>query len=191
MIRIRMTRLSRVVSRYSLRTLSTSNNNNQQNLFNKNKNIAYYTTALVIGVFGAAYASVPLYKLYCTMTGYGGATKRAEFNPSDVQSQDNATSTQSSLKPIKLKPVTDSKLVTVVFDSTVCRDMPWEFRPTQHSLKIVPGETALAFYTVKNKANYPITGVATYNVQPPQIGQYFNKIQCFCFEEQRLEVSYP
>jgi cytochrome c oxidase assembly protein subunit 11 len=62
--------------------------------------------------------------------------------------------------------------------------MPWEFKPTQRFVKVVPGETALAFYTVKNTSKHAMTGVATYNVFPPKSGLYFNKIQCFCFEEQ-------
>ena len=73
--------------------------------------------------------------------------------------------------------------------------MPWSFKATQLEMKVSPGETALAFYTVKNKEDYAITGVATYNVDPPQVGIYFNKIQCFCFEEQRLgpkeEIDMP
>ena len=73
--------------------------------------------------------------------------------------------------------------------------MPWRFTPTQSFVKVLPGETALAFYTVRNPTNKTITGVATYNVDPPRAGLYFNKIQCFCFEEQRIgpyeEVDMP
>ena len=65
--------------------------------------------------------------------------------------------------------------------------MPWKFKPTQSEVKLIPGETALAFYTVTNTSDKAITGVATYNVHPPKAGLYFNKIQCFCFEEQRLQ----
>ena len=64
--------------------------------------------------------------------------------------------------------------------------LPWSFAPCQRDVRIVPGETSLAFYTTKNKADHAITGVATYNVQPPRAGLYFNKVQCFCFDEQRL-----
>ena len=73
--------------------------------------------------------------------------------------------------------------------------LPWSFAPCQRDVRIVPGETSLAFYTTKNKADHAITGVATYNVQPPRAGLYFNKVQCFCFDEQRLaaheEVDMP
>lgn len=112
------------------------------------------------------------------------------------------------------------KILTVEFVSSVNHSMPWQFEPTQKCVKVVPGETALAFYTVKNPAPYAVTGVATYNVFPPRagisfeeqavygvlispicdafpsnLGIYFNKIQCFCFEEQRLgageEIDMP
>ena len=73
--------------------------------------------------------------------------------------------------------------------------MPWKFRPSQKEVRIVPGETALAFFKAVNKSDKPVTGVATYNVTPMRAGIYFNKIQCFCFEEQRLgpkeEVDMP
>ncbi len=67
--------------------------------------------------------------------------------------------------------------------------MLWQFKPQQREIKVVPGETALAFYTAKNTSNKPITGMATYNVVPFEAGLYFNKIQCFCFEEQRLNPN--
>ena len=96
-------------------------------------------------------------------------------------------------------------MLRVTFDGTVEDSLPWSFVPAQRDVRIVPGESALAFYTAKNTSDAPITGVATsrfrrspssscsfhhghprYNVQPPQAGQYFVKIQCFCFDEQRL-----
>ena len=113
----------------------------------RNRNVAYYMTALTIGVFGLSYASVPLYKVFCQMTGFGGTTQRAD-----------------AIKAITVKPVVDAKLIKITFTSSVHSNMPWKFKPTQQSIKIVPGETALAFYTVTNTADYAITGVATYNV---------------------------
>ena len=97
------------------------------------------------------------------------------------------TDEEAAARLAELKPVKDGRLITVRFDSTVGDVMPWEFVPTQLDVKVVPGETALSFFTATN--NHPekaITGVATYNVHPPRAGLYFNKIQCFCFEEQRL-----
>jgi cytochrome c oxidase assembly protein subunit 11 len=85
-----------------------------------------------------------------------------------------------------LRPVENGRLITVRFDSTIGDVMPWSFVPTQLDVKVVPGETALSFFTATNHSDKAITGVATYNVHPPRAGLYFNKIQCFCFEEQRL-----
>lgn len=85
-----------------------------------------------------------------------------------------------------LRPVENGRLITVRFDSTVGDTIPWTFVPTQLDVKVVPGETALSFFTATNHSDKAITGVATYNVHPPRAGLYFNKIQCFCFEEQRL-----
>ena len=135
-------------------------------------------SAIAVLVFGISYASVPLYKVFCQMTGFGGTTQVAD------QTRAN-----------EVKPVDGGKVIRVDFTSSVHDEMPWKFKPTQRSVKVVPGETALAFYTVKNPTNTPMTGVATYNVHPPKAGLYFNKIQCFCFEEQRLgaheEIDMP
>jgi len=143
-----------------------------------NMKVAYYVGGAAVLVFGAAYASVPLYKVFCQMTGFGGTTQRAD-----------------EVKAATIKPVDGGRVLRVDFTSSVHDTMPWSFKPTQRSIRLVPGETALAFYTVKNNASYAITGVATYNVFPPKMGLYFNKIQCFCFEEQRLlpgeEVDMP
>ena len=112
------------------------------------------------------------------MTGFGGTTQVADEK-----------------KAKSIKPVEGANIIKVYFMSSVHDAMPWEFRPTQKEVRIVPGETALAFYTVKNTTNHAVTGVATYNVHPPKAGLYFNKIQCFCFEEQRLgpneEIDMP
>lgn len=142
------------------------------------QSVAYYMGAVAVFIFGLSYASVPLYKVFCQMTGFGGTTQRAD---------DKKSST--------VKPVPDAKVIKIDFASNVHSTMPWKFNPTQSSVRVVPGETALAFYTVSNPTNKAITGVATYNVYPPKAGLYFNKIQCFCFEEQRLgpgeEIDMP
>eukprot|EP00600_Ochromonadales_sp_CCMP1393_P009701 CAMPEP_0174959200 /NCGR_PEP_ID=MMETSP0004_2-20121128/3046_1 /TAXON_ID=420556 /ORGANISM="Ochromonas sp., Strain CCMP1393" /LENGTH=186 /DNA_ID=CAMNT_0016207495 /DNA_START=210 /DNA_END=770 /DNA_ORIENTATION=- len=140
--------------------------------------VAYYMTALAITIFGVSYASVPLYKVFCQMTGFGGTTQVAD-----------------EAKAKSIKPVEGGQIIKVYFMANVHSEMPWKFRPTQREVRVVPGETALAFYTVRNTAKNPVTGVATYNVYPPKAGLYFNKIQCFCFEEQRLgaqeEIDMP
>lgn len=135
-----------------------------------NRRTLLYLTGLGMFFLGASYAAVPLYKIFCQMTGFGGTTKRSDI-----------------LAAEKLTPREDAHPIRVTFDGGVSGMMPWSFRPQQRELVLVPGETALAFYTAKNMTDKPITGVATYNVYPPQSGVYFNKIQCFCFEEQRLK----
>merc|ERR1719416_122708 len=96
------------------------------------------------------------------------------------------TDEEAAAKLASLRPCRDGKLITVRFDSTVGDVLPWSFVPAQLDVKVVPGETALSFFTATNKSDQAITGVATYNVHPPKMGLYFSKIQCFCFEEQRL-----
>eukprot|EP00560_Eucampia_antarctica_P004790 CAMPEP_0197842398 /NCGR_PEP_ID=MMETSP1437-20131217/46718_1 /TAXON_ID=49252 ORGANISM="Eucampia antarctica, Strain CCMP1452" /NCGR_SAMPLE_ID=MMETSP1437 /ASSEMBLY_ACC=CAM_ASM_001096 /LENGTH=226 /DNA_ID=CAMNT_0043452271 /DNA_START=1 /DNA_END=681 /DNA_ORIENTATION=- len=96
------------------------------------------------------------------------------------------TDEDAAARLASLKPVKNGSLITVRFDSTVGDVLPWSFVPTQLDVKVVPGETALSFFTATNHSDKAITGVATYNVHPPKAGLYFNKIQCFCFEEQRL-----
>jgi len=153
-------------------------NKKATDLNEKHQKVAYLAGALAVAVFGVSYASVPLYKVFCSMTGFGGTTQRVD--------EEKATT---------VKPVAGAKMIKVYFTSQVPDTMPWKFTPTQREVKIVPGETALAFYTAKNMSDKAITGVATYNVTPVKAGIYFNKIQCFCFEEQRLgpreEIDMP
>lgn len=196
----------------------------------RNYKIASYAAAAVIGALGASYASVPLYKLFCQTTGFGGTTQRvtlSEWAKQDEKREESGNSKLSqamfdrlvslsnvprSMLPssrgaihggvksgaktwtddeaaerlASLRPVKDGRLISVHFDSTVGDVLPWTFTPTQRNVKIVPGETALSFFTATNHSEKAITGVATYNVHPPRAGLYFNKVQCFCFEEQRL-----
>ncbi len=143
-----------------------------------NMKVAYYSAAVAMTIFGVSYASVPLYKMFCQVTGFGGTTQVADEK-----------------KANSVKPVEGGEILKVYFMANVHSEMPWTFKPTQNEVRVVPGETALAFYTVKNTADHPVMGVATYNVSPPKAGLYFNKIQCFCFEEQRLgaheEIDMP
>ena len=161
------------------RILSTSSKKQPKGNGNEsNKATALHVAAAVAFVFGASYASVPLYKIFCQVTGFGGTTQRVE-----------------EAAAVAVVPVDGAKIIRIDFASNVHSSMPWKFKPTQQSVKVVPGETALAFYTVTNPSDKVITGVATYNVYPPKAGLYFNKIQCFCFEEQRLgpkeEIDMP
>lgn len=92
-------------------------------------------------------------------------------------------------------PVKGAKPITVTFNADVSSSLEWKFKPQQYEVKVVPGETALAFYTATNTSDKPIVGISSYNISPPKAGLYFNKIQCFCFDQQRLkpheEVDMP
>jgi cytochrome c oxidase assembly protein subunit 11 len=171
----------------------------------KNMQVAWYVTAIVIGAVGATYAAVPLYKAFCQATGFGGVLapfriEGGEKGPIEkmVLSALDKLAVSSSVRLhtwtdedaakrlMTLKPVANADLLTVRFDTTVGDILPWSFVPVQLDVRVVPGETALSFFRVTNNSNKAITGVATYNVHPPKVGLYFQKIQCFCFEEQRL-----
>lgn len=139
----------------------------------KNRKTAMTALAVVAGMVALSFASVPLYRAFCQITGFDGTTMRAD-RPADR--------------------VIDRK-ITVRFDATVGQGLPWTFKPEQVSQTLHVGETGLAFYAAKNLTGKPVTGRATFNVQPAKAGQYFNKIECFCFTEQTLrpgeEVSMP
>jgi len=171
----------------------------------RNVRVAWYMAAVVVGTIGATYASVPLYKVFCQATGFGGTTQRVNFDgrePNFIEKtmrstlqklspQTSArvhtwTDEEATQKLATLRPVENANLVTIRFDTTINDVMPWSFQPITLDVKVVPGETALSFFRVKNHSDKAITGVATYNVYPPKMGLYFQKIQCFCFEEQRL-----
>lgn len=134
-----------------------------------NKTVLIYVSALVVLVGGLSYAAVPLYRIYCQATGKGG---QAVLN--------NKEDKVETMKP------NVGRIVTVHFNADTAASLQWNFKPQQRSIKVFPGETVLAFYTAKNPTDVPVDGIATYNVIPFEAGQYFNKIQCFCFEEQRL-----
>jgi len=89
----------------------------------------------------------------------------------------------------RLKPVTDSRRLRITFNGSVSDVLPWKFTPQQREVRVLPGETALAFYTATNKGPNDIIGVATYSVTPGQVAPYFSKIQCFCFEDQKLNAG--
>jgi cytochrome c oxidase assembly protein subunit 11 len=124
-----------------------------------------FCAAIAFAMVGAAYAAVPLYDLFCRVTGYGGTTQRAE------------KAAQTKL----------ARTMTVRFDANVSSGLPWEFVPVSAPQTLPIGENGLAFYRVTNTSDRPIVGSATYNVAPEQAGVFFNKIACFCFTEQRLE----
>jgi cytochrome c oxidase assembly protein subunit 11 len=112
-------------------------------------------------------ASVPLYQMFCQATGYGGATKIAEYAPDASMISDRE--------------------ITVLFNADVNGDLPWYFKPEQRKVKVKIGEEALIFYKAVNESSHDVTGVATFNVTPFKTAYYFNKIECFCFTEQTLK----
>jgi len=121
--------------------------------------------ALVVGMVGLSYAAVPLYDLFCRATGYGGTTMVATEVPNQIGERE----------------------MTVRFNANVNRGLPWRFRPVQGSVTVRVGEPTLAFYRVENTSEQTIVGTATYNVTPLKAGEYFSKIDCFCFTEQVLQ----
>ncbi|XP_010936849.1 cytochrome c oxidase assembly protein COX11, mitochondrial [Elaeis guineensis] len=137
------------------------------------RNILMYLLAVVTAMVGASYAAVPLYRRFCQATGYGGTVQRRE-------------SVEEKIARHAREGTTTSREIVVQFNADVADGMPWKFTPTQREVRVKPGESALAFYTAENRSSTPITGVSTYNVTPMKAAVYFNKIQCFCFEEQRL-----
>jgi len=116
---------------------------------------------------GLAFASVPLYRLFCQVTGYGGTTQVAERAPGRVF----------------------ERRITVRFNADVNPKLPWHFQPLERAVTLRVGEPGLAFYRAVNLTDQPVSGTATFNVTPLKAGQYFNKTQCFCFDEQRLEAG--
>ena len=130
-----------------------------------NRVVAAVCLAFFGGMIGMAYAAVPLYAMFCQMTGYGGTTQRVE------QYSDR---------------VLDRK-ITVRFDANVSSGLPWDFKPVQRDMTMKIGETAEAHYTATNLFDTPTAGRATFNVTPEIAGSYFNKVECFCFTDTALK----
>jgi cytochrome c oxidase assembly protein subunit 11 len=120
---------------------------------------------ILFAMMGLTAASVPLYRVFCKATGFGGTTQTAESAPDQIS----------------------SKWVWVRFNADVSPDLPWSFVPEQREVRVHPGEQTLIAFRATNKSDHAITGTATYNVQPDAAGLYFDKIQCFCFTQQTLQ----
>ncbi|KPP93373.1 MAG: cytochrome c oxidase assembly protein [Erythrobacter sp.] len=128
--------------------------------------------ALLFAAFmlGLGYAAVPLYDLFCRVTGFAGTTQ--------VASEDDAA---------RAAAAGVNRTISVRFDASTASGMPWSFRPDQRTETVRIGERDIATYTAVNNSDEPITGTATFNVEPAQAGRYFQKVQCFCFTEQTLQ----
>ncbi len=126
---------------------------------------AFICLSVAIGMVGLAYASVPLYDLFCKVTGFNGTPVVRDNNASEI---------------------TD-RVISVRFDSNVAPGLSWSFSPEKPEVTVKLGETTTVYYKVTNTGDKPATGIATYNVQPDLAGTYFSKLECFCFTEQTLE----
>jgi len=131
---------------------------------NRNTRTALLMALIVAAMVGLAFASVPLYRMFCQLTGFDGTPLRAEKAPGAIAGQ-----------------------IGVRFDANVDPKLPWKFEPVQKQVRVHPGAKMTIYYQATNLSARPITGQAVYNVTPDTVGQYFNKIACFCFNEQTLK----
>ncbi|MFT3989381.1 cytochrome c oxidase assembly protein [Aestuariivirga sp.] len=132
---------------------------------NRNRRVALIATVMPVAMLALAYASVPLYRMFCQATGFNGTPLRAEKAPA--------------------KP--GDEIVTVRFDSNIAGSLDWNFHPAQATMQVRVGEQAMAYFKAKNLSDHQTTGSAIFNVTPDGAGAFFNKIQCFCFTEQTLK----
>jgi len=123
------------------------------------------TLMMLAGMGMLVYYAVPLYNLFCRVTGYGGTTQRAAAAPGAV----------------------GDRVIIVRFTADTNAGLPWYFQPAQTEVRVRAGEQKLIFYVAKNRDDVPVTGTATFNVTPAKAGVYFNKVQCFCFTKQTLK----
>ncbi len=131
---------------------------------NRKTRTALFLALLVFGMTGLAFASVPLYRMFCELTGFDGTPLRAERAP-------GATADQ----------------IGVRFDANTNPTLPWKFEPVQETVRIAPGARTQVLYRARNLTARTTTGTAVFNVSPQIAGQYFSKIECFCFSEQTLK----
>ena len=136
------------------------------NLNHKNQRVALVIGCIVVGMVGLAYASVPLYQLFCQVTGFGGTTQVSEAAP--------GAKVASSLRAMR-------------FNAHVPPGLEWRVSPPQGEIDITPGQEVKVVYRATNPSDSPVTGTSSFNVTPHKVGQYFMKIECFCFTEQTLQ----
>jgi len=141
--------------------------NTDNELVRKNARMGLIVLAIVIGMTLLAFASVPLYDLFCRVTGFGGTTQTATDLPDNIIDRE----------------------ITIKFNADSNRDLPWDFKPEMREITIKLGQRGVTSYSAYNKAATPTTGMAVYNVTPLKVGKYFHKIQCFCFDNQTLKAG--
>lgn len=139
----------------------------------RNAALAGWLSLVMLGMAGLSFAAVPLYRMFCAVTGYGGTPMiRSAAGPGAGAGR-----------------------IEVRFDANTGPNLPWRFVPGERSMTVPLGEDRLAFYAGRNNSGQPVTGVATYNVSPDKAGKYFHKTACFCFDNQTLspgqEMQFP
>ena len=145
------------------------------NVHVRNTRVGLCALLIALAMLALGYAAVPLYRMFCQATGFGGTTQRSDTGvaPGEVV----------------------GKIINVRFDANVSPSLPWKFAPEQRVARVAIGARQMAFFNATNLGDQPISGTATFNVTPDQAGQYFTKIQCFCFTQQHLapgeEVRMP
>ena len=132
-----------------------------------NRIIGVALSTIVVGMVGLSFASVPLYRVFCAVTGYGGTPQIGN----------------------EAAPGAAKQLIAVRFNANTNPNLPWDFRPVQEEIRLPLGEDHLAFYSARNETATPVTGVALYNVTPDKVGKYFHKTACFCFNQQTLAAG--
>lgn len=129
----------------------------------RNRRAGMIVASVGVGMLGLSFASVPLYALFCRVTGYNGTVQTGTAAPGATE-----------------------RTIRVRFAAQTDRSLPWNFRPEQAAMTVRLGEEGFAFYSATNQAATPVTGISVYNVTPEKVGRYFHKVACFCFDEQTL-----
>ena len=142
-------------------------------LENRNRRTAAIMAIVAAAMLALGFAAVPLYRIFCQVTGFAGTTQRA----SDADAATAAAMARSA----------GGKMISIRFDANTAPELPWQFKPLQVTDNVAVGQRDMAIFTAKNLSDAPITGNASFNVEPEQAGRYFNKIQCFCFTQQTLQ----
>ncbi|MCW2349859.1 MULTISPECIES: cytochrome c oxidase assembly protein [unclassified Sphingobium] len=136
-----------------------------------NRKTALLAALVAVAMLGLGFAAVPLYRLFCQVTGFGGTTQRVDA--------------AQAAKAVSLQ--TQGRQLSIRFDSNIGGGIPWEFYPEKRRLTVGVGGKSMAIFIAKNTSNKPVTGRAVFNVTPEYVGKYFSKVQCFCFTEQTLQ----
>jgi cytochrome c oxidase assembly protein subunit 11 len=140
-------------------------------LESRNRRTGLMMLAVAAAMLALGFAAVPLYRIFCQVTGFGGTTQRATEAQADAAAANSA----------------GARTISIRFDANTAPDLPWRFKPAQVTDTVQIGQRDMAIYTARNVSDVPVTGNASFNVEPEQAGRYFSKVQCFCFTEQTLQ----